>query len=212
MRLTKTRLLVGSVASVLGWSKSKAGALTAGVAAVTAAGAATVLFAIAGPAGSAFSAGAGTITSPTTNCAASTGCTLTVTGGGFQAGETIDFFLHSSPVALGTATASPSGSFSMTLTVPAATSVGSHQIVATGETSGTLASLPITVSAVTSSSTSIPVSAPSSTGSSSATASGLPFTGVDVGALSGIAAGAFVTGGLFLRASRRRRRTYVRVG
>jgi hypothetical protein len=60
------------------------------------------------------------------------GGTLRITGGGFRAGEPVQVWLHSSPVLVGTAKASSAGTVSLTVTIPAATGVGSHRLVVLG--------------------------------------------------------------------------------
>jgi len=86
-----------------------------------------------------------TTTPPTLTCASSTGCSLPISGTGFQAGESVDLVLHSNPVDLGTVTADGSGNFTDTVKIPAGTDPGAHTIVATGATSGNTESFPLTV-------------------------------------------------------------------
>jgi len=67
---------------------------------------------------------------------ASPGSTITVEGGGFAPGETVDVVLHSTPVTIGTPTADARGSFSAAMTIPGDVPAGSHTVVATGAASG----------------------------------------------------------------------------
>ncbi|MDR6867976.1 LPXTG-motif cell wall-anchored protein [Microbacterium resistens] len=71
---------------------------------------------------------------------------LAVTGAGFDAGEKLSFELHSTPVTLGTATADDAGSFRTTLTIPATTPAGAHELVAT-RADGSQLSAAVTVKA-----------------------------------------------------------------
>lgn len=57
------------------------------------------------------------------------GGTLDVSGTGFAAGTELRLELHSTPVALGTATASAAGEFSTTVRIPASVSAGAHTLV-----------------------------------------------------------------------------------
>jgi hypothetical protein len=75
------------------------------------------------------------------------GTSQTVTGTGFSAGETVSGELHSTPVSIGSGTASSSGTVTLTFTVPAALSAGTHTIVLTGATSGLSSSATFTVTA-----------------------------------------------------------------
>jgi hypothetical protein len=60
------------------------------------------------------------------------GGAVTVTGGGFVAGEAVPVVLYSSPVILGTAVADQYGSISAQVTIPAGTAAGIHTLVAFG--------------------------------------------------------------------------------
>ena len=133
----------------------------------------------------------GTLTGNTSTCSASSGCSLTLSGSGFQPGETVGLTFNSTPVSLGTTTANSSGGFTFSVTIPAGEPAGNHTIVATGESSGTTASFAITLTAAT-------TAAPSPSG-------GLAFTGADISALVGVGAVVIALGGLLVLASRRRR-------
>jgi hypothetical protein len=72
---------------------------------------------------------------------------VTVTGSGFAPGEQVNVVLHSDPVLLTTVTASPTGTVTATVTIPAGTAPGAHQIVLTGVSSGVTVALDLTVTA-----------------------------------------------------------------
>ena len=55
---------------------------------------------------------------------------MAISGAGFASGASVDFVLYSTPVALGTLTASTAGVVTGTLQIPAATPSGQHTIVA----------------------------------------------------------------------------------
>ncbi|WP_308799376.1 family 78 glycoside hydrolase catalytic domain [Agromyces silvae] len=63
------------------------------------------------------------------------GGTLTVRGEGFEPGEQVRVELHSAPVLLDRVVARGDGTFETTVTIPAGTSVGAHEIVLVGEAS-----------------------------------------------------------------------------
>lgn len=64
------------------------------------------------------------------------GAAITITGGGLPEGTAIEVSRHSTPVSLGTTTADASGNFTLTGILPANTSIGRHEIVATATVSG----------------------------------------------------------------------------
>ncbi|TCK66292.1 ExeM/NucH family extracellular endonuclease [Curtobacterium sp. PhB136] len=66
------------------------------------------------------------------------GGTFTLTGSGFAADERTRVELHSDPVLLGTVVADADGDLSGRLTIPASVSAGTHTIVVTGPTTGTV--------------------------------------------------------------------------
>ena len=78
-------------------------------------------------------------------CVAGTPCTIALTGTGFGPDEQVDIVLHSTSIDLGTATTDADGTFMQSVSIPTTTPAGSHQIVATGETSGKTASFPLTI-------------------------------------------------------------------
>jgi hypothetical protein len=65
------------------------------------------------------------------NSTLSAGEHVVVSGGDLPPGATVSVALHSVPVKLGTTTVGSNGRFSLDLVVPAGTSIGSHQLVAT---------------------------------------------------------------------------------
>lgn len=71
----------------------------------------------------------------------------TVSASGFAAGEKVSAVLHSTPVSLGTVTATANGDVSLTFTVPADLAAGTHSVEFTGLTSGLTASVSFTVAA-----------------------------------------------------------------
>ena len=68
---------------------------------------------------------------------AGVGDSFSVTGSGFQPGESVEVWLHSDPVLLTTLTASGTGTFGASLLVPSGTPAGAHQLVFTGTSTGT---------------------------------------------------------------------------
>ncbi|HRQ00052.1 MAG TPA: hypothetical protein PK781_06290 [Terrimesophilobacter sp.] len=64
------------------------------------------------------------------------GGTMTVEGGGFYPGETVELVLHSTPVTVATVTANALGGFSTTAAIPTNVPPGAHTLVATGAASG----------------------------------------------------------------------------
>src|SRR5690606_4715234 len=71
------------------------------------------------------------------------GGSLTVSGSGYLPGDTLELWLHSTPVLLGTVTAT-GGAFSSTVVIPANTAAGQHHLVVQSARSGTQ-SVPLTV-------------------------------------------------------------------
>ncbi|MCL2803202.1 MAG: hypothetical protein FWD29_04535 [Micrococcales bacterium] len=70
------------------------------------------------------------------------GSSVTVQGGGFLPGETVDATLNSQPVFLGSG---PAPNPKMTVTIPASTPLGAHTIVLQGANSGRTASVKVNV-------------------------------------------------------------------
>jgi uncharacterized repeat protein (TIGR02543 family) len=76
------------------------------------------------------------VTSP---AKADAGDSFSVTGSGFEPGESVEVWLHSDPVLLTTLTASGTGTIDASLLLPSGTPFGAHQLVFTGATTGTTA-------------------------------------------------------------------------
>ncbi|WP_454050481.1 hypothetical protein [Cellulomonas sp. Marseille-Q8402] len=87
--------------------------------------------------------GSPTATLATPKAAAAPGQRMELVAEGFDAGETVAFYLHSDPVFLGTAVAGADGVARLLATVPADVPAGAHTVYATGGTSGRWATLPI---------------------------------------------------------------------
>jgi prenyltransferase beta subunit len=75
------------------------------------------------------------------------GGNMTVSGGGFAAGEKVKITIASDPVTVGEPVASSSGVASQGFTLPSSIGAGSHTLTLLGETSGTTISAPLTVTA-----------------------------------------------------------------
>ena len=125
---------------------------------------------------------------------------VTVDGGGFEAGETVKVVVSSDPVTVGQSTANGSGVMSLTFTLPASVTAGSHAVTLTGLTSGATASSPLTVTAAPTASTT------TSTTSTTAVRTTIARTGADdAGGQSLVAVALLVAGaGLVLSARQRR--------
>ena len=136
------------------------------------------------------------------------GKSLTVKGTGFAPKSPVTLTLHSEPVEVGTATAGEDGSFTATVTVPAATEAGEHTLVAASASPSITASAPLTVTPAPTAPTQEPSAAPSPSSSAAPTpdqggTGGLARTGSDAvlaGVVAALAAGA---GTAFVRRSRR---------
>lgn len=81
------------------------------------------------------------------------GGSVTVSGRGFTRGATIEVWLHSDPVLLGSVTVTDAGTFAGTVTIPASTPAGAHRIVVTDPTTGAPSAAALTVTAAASSGT-----------------------------------------------------------
>ncbi|MDQ1204387.1 metallophosphoesterase family protein [Microbacterium sp. SORGH_AS_0862] len=75
------------------------------------------------------------------------GDSFTVAGSGFMPGEEVVVELHSAPVVLARTTADANGAVAVTVTIPASTPAGAHEIVLVGTGSGRTARTPLTVGA-----------------------------------------------------------------
>lgn len=114
------------------------------------------------------------MTTPGTSAA---GGSITVTGDGFEPGESVRIELHSDPVLLATVLAGSLGSFSTSVTIPTGTAAGEHEIFLVGTTTAWM-SQAFTVSAAT---TTGGTTAANTTGTTatSATSGNLAATGTD---------------------------------
>lgn len=179
------------------------GAVRTNAAVVTvAAGGVGVHFTQTGADGTASSTGGSTavtfvtVTPATPQLSVSTvtaGGTLTVTGSGFDPGESVGVYLRSTPVLLATTAASNSGAISASISIPTDTALGAHQIELRGAVNGS-AYAPLTVTAV-----------PLATAAATATVSGARVNSGGVASASGTAPWAWAEliglGGVLLLAS-----------
>ena len=74
------------------------------------------------------------------------GAPVTLSAPGFSPGEQVSVTLHSTPVHVATVTADGGGQVTTTVTIPTGTVPGAHELILTGLTSGTVVTVPITVS------------------------------------------------------------------
>ena len=82
---------------------------------------------------------------------------MTVSGTGYRPGSTVDLYVYSTPVKVGTATADANGVFSAVVTLPAGLAAGTHHLVAAGvDPSGNPRYLVQQVSVTTAASSSTP--------------------------------------------------------
>lgn len=75
------------------------------------------------------------------------GDAVTVTGGGFEAGETVNVTILSDPVSVGSTTATAAGEVNTSFTIPSTVTAGSHTIRLAGASSGVVVTTPLTVTA-----------------------------------------------------------------
>lgn len=131
------------------------------------------------------------------------GGSVTVTGGGFLAGETVKAVVQSDPVNVGQAVANGSGAASLTFVLPSSIGAGSHTVTLTGLDSGVTASAPLTVTAAPA------VSTTTSTTSTTVAKTTIARTGAQsvTGELQ-LAAGLVAGGAALLLTTRRRRLVY----
>jgi len=116
---------------------------------------------------------------------------IDVAGDGFTAGESVEIWLHSTPVMLGTATADSGGHITARVRDTVSTPAGVHHIVLVGATSGTSGdSLKITVAAAS---------------ASASTAGALAFTGTEPALILLVALLLLLVGGNFVAGARRRK-------
>lgn len=162
--------------------------------------AAVIGLGLAAPAASAQPAYGPTATA-TLTCSATTvaeGATITCSGAGYDAFETVLEVIHSDPETLGSVQTNATGQFTASVTIPTNIAPGTHTITDTGETSGHSASVTIDVLAPTTAAA-VPPAAPSSS---------LAFTGIDVAEVAGVGAAALAAGGGLVLVARRRRRDH----
>ncbi len=121
---------------------------------------------------------------------------ITVSGDGFAAGDTVQIWLHSTPVLLGTVTANAAGEVSGVVHDDVSTPLGVHHIVLIGATSGTSEpSAAITVIAAVGPPVIDPIKQ-------------LPFTGFDMGdSLVRALSVALIGAGFLIIAAKRRKKT-----
>jgi hypothetical protein len=79
---------------------------------------------------------AATATSPSQGAVVEPGDTVSVSGTGFNADETVDVILHSTPTDIGDLVADEDGNVSGSVTIPSGTEFGSHSLYLEGQTSG----------------------------------------------------------------------------
>ena len=112
---------------------------------------------------------------------------MTLTASGYQPGETLEFVLRSDPVVLGTAVAGGDGTAIWTGALPEAIALGSHLFIATGLTSGYVATLAVAIIGTPTA----PATTATPTGATTTPTGHLPETGTNI-------SGFFVLAGLLL--------------
>jgi hyaluronoglucosaminidase len=122
---------------------------------------------------------------------------LTVTASGYPAGAVVTFTLHSTPVVLGSATATAGGVATLVFTLPAGTVPGLHTITANGVPSGECDPLVSADLQVDAASVVSPTTAAATTGT-------LPRTGTNSAELIQLALVLIAVGGLITLATRKR--------
>ena len=146
------------------------------------------------------------------------GGNLALSWTGFAPDELVANEAHSTPVALPTIRADSTGAFSETVAIPASLQPGAHEVVATGLTSGKVATFAFTITgSAAAGGGGATTGSGSSTGGGSSSAGGggntfgggggntFAFTGANVERLCGIGAVALAAGGCLILASRKRR-------
>ncbi|MEY2397284.1 MAG: hypothetical protein QOJ00_458 [Actinomycetota bacterium] len=130
------------------------------------------------------------------------GDSITVTGGGFEAGEPVSGVVQSDPVGIGSTTSDAAGEIALTFTMPASVPAGAHTIRFTGADSGLVLTAPVTV-------VSSQVAATTSTTLRAAvTPAPIARTGNDSGDQSAIGFALLAAGGGLALIARRRRIVY----
>ncbi|GAA1516724.1 Ig-like domain-containing protein [Agromyces terreus] len=137
------------------------------------------------------------------------GGTVNVTGADFPAGTSVEFELHSTPVALGAVAADENGAVAFAAVVPTSTPEGAHHVVALLP-DGSTVEVPITVTAADAAAA--PADDASATAATDATTAGLADTGFD-GTVPGlVAVAAMLLGGAAMAIMSLRRRAAVARG
>jgi hypothetical protein len=127
------------------------------------------------------------------------GQSITVTAGGFNAGESVGVTLHSTPQTLTPATASSTGAVTYNFTVPSGLANGSHSVVFVGNTSAVTQTFAFTLGSA--SATPTPSVLGEVAGGGAPTS--LPFTGANIGRPMLFAVAALWSGFVLLLLSRR---------
>jgi hypothetical protein len=143
---------------------------------------------------------------PTARIALSTstakaGDAVTVSGGGFESGESIAGVVQSDPVSVGSAVADAAGEYTFTFTLPASVPAGAHTVKLTGASSGLVLTAPLTVTAAQVAST---TTSPSTT----AVRATIVRTGTGTGDQSTVASAFVAVGAGLLLIARRRHIIY----
>ena len=153
---------------------------------------------VAVPAPSGGSGGGGPVVGGTSKATVSAssvtaGRTVRVRGGGFRPGESVQVWLHSTPVLLATAKASATGAVVVTVRVPARAATGSHRLVVLGVASGHQAVVAFSVTAAA------PLPASAAGGGAP-----LPDTGAPTAWPASVGLSALLVGSLLIGIARRR--------
>jgi hypothetical protein len=163
--------------------------------------------------------GTGTLAATISSSTAQPGEELTITAGGFAAGEAVDVTLFSDPVLLGTATADSAGAISFRFKVPTNTTPGEHRVELLGRESARAIAIPLQVTPSSTTTTTTlpttastvapqPTAAPPAGGTGGGTSGDdvLPTTGSDSPHHAEIATALIVLGTLLVALGRRRTR------
>ncbi len=145
---------------------------------------------------------------PTARIALSTatakaGDAITITGGGFEAAESIAGVIQSDPVSIGSVTSDAAGEYVFTFTLPSTVPAGSHTVKLTGASSGVVLTAPLTVTAAQVATT---TTAPATT--STTVRATIVRTGSGTGGQSTVAFALVVVGAALMLITRRRRVVY----
>jgi hypothetical protein len=136
------------------------------------------------------------------------GSTQSVTADGFAAGEQVEAVLHSTPVTVGTAVASASGTVTISFVVPASVAAGAHTLTLTGATSGLSVSSALAVTVAPVAATTTPATTTPATTTADTTSDPLGNTGLNgpvTAELAALGVLSVLGGSGFLLAARRRR-------